>query len=135
MAVTSSAILNTGKEKVAKILGNIDTPDPANYQGMGVGDDDTAASASDTTLKGNAIYVSVTPTYEADYKCVWNHDFTYAEIHGTLTADTIKEYCICKNNTEHASGDLFMRGVVDPVVLGSGEHYDLTEKCEIKETT
>ena len=135
MAVTSSVILNTGLEKVAKILGNVSAPDPANYLGMGVGDDNTAADATQVGLIGNAIYVTVAPTYEADYIVVFNHDFTYAEITGVLTANTIKEYCITKNNTEYASGDVFMRGVVDPVVLGSGEHYDCTEQVEVKETT
>ena len=118
MAVTSSKILNDGLEKVAKILGNVAAPDPANYLGMGVGDNNTAADVAQQGLIGNAIYVTVVPTYEASYKCVFNHDFTYGEINETLAADTIKEYCICKNNTEFAAGDLFLRAVVDDIVLG-----------------
>lgn len=135
MAVTSSKILNDFLEKVVKVIGDVGTPDPATWLGMGVGDDDTAAAATQHTLIGNAIYVTVAPTYEASYKGVWNHEFTYAEINGTLTADTIKEYCVCKSNTEYASGDLMCRVVVDPVVLGVGEKYDLSFKLEAKETT
>ena len=135
MAVTSSCLLNDFLEKVVKIIGDVDTPDPANYLGMGVGDDDTPAVATQHILIGNAIYVTVTPTYAASYKVVFNHEFTYAEINGTLIADTIKEYCVTKNNTEYASGDLMCRVVVDDVVLGEGEKYDLTFTLEAKETT
>ena len=135
MAVTSSCLLNDFLEKVVKAIGNVSSPDPSTWLGMGVGDDDTPAVATQHTLVGNAIYVSVTPTYEASYKVVFNHSFTYAEINGTLTADTIKEYCVTKNNTEYASGDLMCRVVVDDVVLGVGEKYDLTFKLEAKETT
>lgn len=134
MAVKSSAILNDFLEKIVKVIGNVSSPDPANWQGMGVGDDSTAADATQHTLIGNAFYTAVTPTYEASYKVVFNHEFTYAEISG-LTARTIKEYCVCKNNTEYASGDLMCRVVVDDVVLGEGEKYDLTFKLEAKETT
>ena len=133
MAVKSSAILNIFLEKVVKAIGDIDSPDPVTWKGMGVGDADTAAAAGQTSLIGNAIYVTVAPTYEASYKGVWNHEFTYAEINGTLTADTIEEYCVCKSNTEFASGDLMVRVVVDPVVLGVGEKYDLTLKLESQE--
>ena len=135
MAVTSSAILNDFLEKVVKAIGNISSPDPATWLGMGVGDDNTAADATQHTLIGNAIYVTVTPTYEASYKAVFNHAFTYAEITGTLTANTIKEYCVCKSNTEYASGDLMARVVVDPVVLGEGEKYDLTLKLQAEDST
>ena len=135
MAVTSSAILNSFLEKVVKIIGNVSSPDPANYLAMGVGDDSTVAAAANTTLIGNAIYVTVTPTYSASYKVVFNHEFTYAEVNGTLTANTIKEYCVTKNNTEFASGDLMMRAVVDDVVLGVGESYDLTFTLEAEDST
>jgi len=136
MAVTSSAILQDFLEKVVKAIGNVDSPDPTTWLAMGAGDSDTPAAATDHTLIGNAIYVTVTPTYEADYKVVYNHQFTYAEIHGTLTADTIKEICVTKSNTEYASGDLMMRAVVDPVVLGDSEDkYDFTFKLEAEDST
>lgn len=135
MAVTSSKILNIFLEKVVKAIGDIDSPDPTTWLGMGVGDDDTAAAAGQTSLIGNAIYITVAPTYEASYKGVWNHEFTYDEVNPDLTNDTIKEYCVCKSNTEYASGDLMVRVVVDDVVLGEGEKYDLTLKLEAKETT
>ncbi len=135
MAVTSSALTTDFLEKVVKAIGNVSSPDPATWLAMGVGDDSTGAQASDHTLVGNAIYVTVTPTYSASYKVVFNHEFTYAEIHGTLTADTIKEYCVTKNNTEYASGDLMMRAVVDDVVLGVGESYDLTFTLEAEDST
>lgn len=135
MAVTSSCLLNDFLEKVAKAIGDISSPDPATWLGMGVGDDNTAADPAQHTLIGNAIYVTVTPTYEASYKAVFSHEFTYAEINGTLTADTIKEYCVTKSNTEYASGDLMCRVVVDNVVLGVGEKYDLTFKLEAEDST
>jgi len=138
MAVKSSCLLNDFLEKVVKAIGDVDTPDPANYLGMGVGDDGAAAAATQHTLGPtggfHAIYVTVTPTYEASYKVVFNHAFTYDEINPDLTANTIKEYCVCKNNTEFASGDLMCRVVVDDVVLGVGEQYDLTFKLEALET-
>jgi len=136
MAVTSSKILNDFLEKSVKAIGDVDTPDPATWLAMGVGDDNTAADATQHTLIGNAFYTTVAPTYEASYKGVWNHEFTYAEVHSIpLTNDTIKEYCVTKSNTEYASGDLMVRVVVDPIVLGEGEKYDLTFKLEAKETT
>ncbi len=135
MAVTSSALLNDFLEKLPKAIGNVSSPDPVTWLGMGVGDDSTVAAAANTTLIGNAIYVTVTPTYSASYKVVFNHEFTYAEINGTLTANTIKEYCVTKNNTEFASGDLMMRAVVDNVVLGVGESYDLTFTLEAEDST
>lgn len=135
MALLSAKILNDFLEKSVKAIGNVSSPDPATWLGMGVGDDNTAAAATQHTLIGNAIYVTVTPTYLASYKVVYNHEFTYAEINGTLTADTIKEYCVCKNSTEYASGDLMVRAVIDDVVLGVGEKYDLTFTLEAKETT
>ncbi len=135
MAVTSSAILTDFLTALPKVIGNVSSPDPATWLAMGVGDDSTGAQAADHTLVGNAIYVTVTPTYSASYKVVFNHEFTYAEINGTLTADTIKEYCVTKNNTEFASGDLMMRAVVDNVVLGVGESYDLTFTLEAEDST
>lgn len=136
MAVTSSKILNDFLEKVVKAIGDISSPDPITWKGMGVGDDDTAAVAGQTSLIGTAFYTAVTPAYEASYKGVWNHAFTYAEVNGAgLAANTIKEYCVCKSNTEFASGDLMVRVVVDDVVLGVGETYNLTFKLEAKETT
>lgn len=135
MAVTSSCLLNDFLEKVVKAIGDVDTPDPATWLGMGVGDDNTPAVATQHVLVGNAIYVTVIPTYEVSYKVVFNHEFTYAEIHTTLTADTIKEYCVCKSNTEYIEGDLMCRVVVDNVVLGEGEKYDLTFKLEAEDST
>lgn len=135
MAVKSSALLEDFLEKVVKAIGDVDTPDPATWLAMGVGDDDTGAAAGNHTLVGNAIYVTVTPTYSASYKVVFNHEFTWAEIEATLTADTIKEYCVTKNNTEFASGDLMMRAVVDDVVLADGETYDLTFTLEAEDST
>ncbi len=135
MAVTSSAILTDFLTALPKVIGDVSSPDPATWLAMGVGDDSTGAQAADHTLVGNAIYVTVTPTYSASYKVVFNHEFTYAEINGTLTADTIKEYCVTKNNTEFASGDLMMRAVVDNVVLGVGESYDLTFTLEAEDST
>lgn len=132
MAVTSSCLLNDFLEKVVKAIGDVSSPDPSTWLAMGVGDDGTAAQATDHTLIGNAFYTTVTPTYEASYKVVYNHEFTYAEVSG-LTARTIKEYCVNKNNTEYASGDLMCRVVVDDVVLGEGEKYDLTFKLEASE--
>ncbi len=135
MAVIASALLDDFLEKVVKAIGDVSSPDPATWLAMGVGDSSTAVSSSDATLAGNAIYVTVTPTYESDYKVVFNHEFTWAEIEATLTADTIKEYTVCKSNTEYAAGDLMCRVTVNPVVLADGETYDLTFKLEAKEST
>jgi len=136
MAVKSSFILNDFLEKVVKAIGNVDSPDPTTWLAMGAGDCSTIAAATDHTLLGTAVYVTVTPTYEANYKVVYNHQFTYAEVNGAgLSANTIQEICVNKSNTEYASGDLMMRGVVDPVVLGEGEKYDFTFKLEAEDST
>ncbi len=136
MAVKSSAILTDFLTALPKVIGDVSSPDPATWLAMGVGDDSTGAQAADHTLVGNAFYVTVTPTYSASYKVVYNHEFTYAEVNGAgLTANTIKEYCVTKNNTEFASGDLMMRAVVDDVVLGVGETYDLTFTLEAEDST
>jgi len=120
MAVKSSALLTYAIENIGLAIGAVSGTTLTTYAAMGVGDNGTAASAGQTTLLGNAIYASVTATGTTSL-ITWNHQFTYSDIHGTLTDDTIREYCVNRSSTQYGEDDLLVRTVVDDVKLGEGE--------------
>lgn len=116
MAKVSSAILNDALENVAKMIGDV-SPAVANYKGMGAGESDTGAQATDHDLLGSDThYNDVTPTYEASYKTVWQSAFLYADFTGHI----IKELVVCQSAANHLNKSL-LRMTIDAITLNAGE--------------
>lgn len=124
MAKVSSCILNDALENVAKIICN-DSPAVANYAGIGAGESDTAAAATQHDLIGSEThYDAVAGAYEASYKATWQNTFSY----GDLTSHVYKELVICQDDTNHLNKCL-CRFTYDAITLGSGETLTFTVKC------
>jgi len=129
MAKISSAILNDAKTNVAKLLpsvaGNHD------YAGMGAGEDDTAAAATQHDLLGSDLhYNDVTGTYEADYKSVWQSTFLYAD----FTSHVIEELIICESAASHNNKSL-LRMTIDAVTLAADEQVTFIIKNAVQQGT
>ena len=128
MAKVSSAILNDALENVAKMVGDV-SPTVANYKGMGAGESDTAAAATQHDLLGSDThYNDVTPTYEADYKTVWQSVFLYADFTGHI----VKELMICQSSANHLNKSL-LRMTIDAVTLGEGEQVTFIVKNAVQQ--
>ncbi len=71
-------IVNTGKEKVAKLLGITETG-IAGFTHIAIGLSETgdSAGASDTVLIDEVAREEATRSYEASYKCVFEKTFTF----------------------------------------------------------
>lgn len=80
----TNLITNAGKVLVAKLLGNVDSV--AYYRAIAIGTGTTAAAAGDTTLETENSRSAVTATYEANYKCVFDHTFTFGSAYAITEA-------------------------------------------------
>lgn len=102
VAITTSSILNDGKEHLANMIGN--NASSWQYTVLGVGNDTShIASANNSGLYGtNATYANCNATYEADYKSTWEHTFNYSDITGHKFGEAV----ITKNQTEYADNCL-----------------------------
>lgn len=74
----NNLIVNTGKEKVAKLLGGVETGIAGfTHIGIGLGETGDSVSASDTTLVSETTREEAVRSYEADYKCVFEKTFSF----------------------------------------------------------
>ncbi|NVM23684.1 MAG: hypothetical protein HWN68_18140 [Desulfobacterales bacterium] len=129
MAKVSSAILQDALTNVAKLIPNA----AGNYQymGMGAGENDTAAAATQHDLLGSDThYNDAVGIYEADYKTVWQSTFLYADFTGHI----IKELVICQSSILHANLCL-LRMTIDAVTLNEGEQVTFIIKNAVQQGT
>ena len=128
MAKISSAILNDALENVAKMIANA-SPAVAYYAGMGAGESDTEAQATDHDLLGDDThYNDADGSYEANYKTVWRSIFLYDDLAG----HTIKELVICQSPANHANKCL-LRMVIDAIGLEVDEQVSIIIKNAVKQ--
>lgn len=128
MAQVSSAMLNDALENIARIL-CADSPTVANYAGMGAGNSDTAAAATQHDLLGGEThYNDVTGAYEASYKGTWQSTFAYAD----LTSHIFKELVVCQSAANH-NNKCACRITYDAVTLGDGETITYTVKITMQQ--
>lgn len=128
MAKVSSCILNDALANVARVICN-DSPVSANYAGMGAGEDNTGAVATQHDLIGSEThYDAVAGAYEASYKATWQNTFSY----GDLTSHIYKELVICEDNANHLNKCL-CRFTYDAITLGSGETLTFTVKITMQQ--
>lgn len=129
MAKISSAILNDAKTNVAKLIAAVATGHA--YAGMGAGESDTAAAATQHDLLGSDLhYNDMTGTYEADYKSVWQSTFLYADFTGHI----IKELVICESAANHENKSL-LRMTIDAVTLALDEQVTFIIKNAVQQGT
>lgn len=69
-------IVNTGKERVAKLIGNTESSLSA-FGYIAIGTGSTAPNASDTSLETEVTRASGSPSYEASYKCIFEKTFEF----------------------------------------------------------
>lgn len=112
MTITSSSILNDGKEHLANMIGN--NASSWQYTILGIGNDTShVASPNNSGLYGtNTTYADCNATYGADYKSIWEFTFNYSSI----TNHRFGEAVITKNRTEYADNCL-ARVVYDDIEL------------------
>ena len=72
-------IVNTGKERVAKLIGILETG-IVGFTHIGIGESGTGDSVAvgDTGLVSESVRESATRSYEASYKAVFENTFTFA---------------------------------------------------------
>ncbi len=70
-----NAVVNVGKERVAKLLNGVNT---AYYRAIAIGTGTTAVTATDTSLETEEDRQLATLSYEADYKAKFTKTFTFA---------------------------------------------------------
>jgi len=118
MAKVSSAILNDALENWARRICNDAPAGPTYYAGMGAGESDTEAAATDHDLLGvDTCYKDVAGTYEDNYKSVWQSIFLYADL---PVGHTIKELVICQSSILHENLCL-LRMTINAIALNEGE--------------
>ena len=121
-AVLSSYILNDAKTHLAYSVTNNNTY--WKYEGTGVGNSTTAALANQTGILGNeSFFVAQNGSYEADYKALWQHNFSY----GNLPTHKFTEAVVCKNATVSADNSL-CRLVFDQITLNTSDTLQMTIK-------
>ena len=69
-------IVNTGKERVARLIGNVGSGIGA-FTHIAIGEGTTAPAVGDTALQTERERESATVAYEADYKCTFEKTFTF----------------------------------------------------------
>lgn len=122
MAVLTSAILNAGKENLAYLA--INNASSYQYACMGVGDSTAAAVSNDSGIMGNeSHYLTVTPTYEADYKASWVGNFSY----GNLPTHIFSEATIAESTTSYLDKSI-ARIVYDAITLNLSDTLQITIK-------
>lgn len=131
MAKISSAMLTDGLVNVARILCN-DTVVSATYDGMGAGENATAAAAAQHDLIGAETHYNgaadVTNAYEATAKATWVSTFSY----GDLTSHVYQELVVCESAAQHLNKCL-CRFTYDAITLGTGETITFTVKCTMQQ--
>jgi len=70
-------IVNSGKEHVAKLIGNLVSGINA-FQSLAIGTGTTAVVVTDTSLETEITRVLATKSYEADYKAVFENTFSFS---------------------------------------------------------
>lgn len=94
---THNMIVNTGLERIAKLLGGVDAV--GDFSHIAVGTDDTAVQNTDTTLGTEVERESATISYEANYKCKFQKVFSV----GTGVSHAVKEVGIFDSATPTGS--------------------------------
>lgn len=113
---------------MARILVD-DSPEFDHYKGVGAGEDNTAAVATQVSLQGSDIHVDdVSGSYEADYKAKWENTFSY----GDLTGHIYKELIVCWSASYYYNYSL-CRFTYDAITLGSGESVTFTTKVTVQQ--
>ena len=124
-------MLNDSLENVARILCN-DTVVSATYDGMGVGESDTAAAATQHDLLGAETHYNgagdVTNAYEASYKATWVSTFDFDD----LTSNVYEELVVCESAAQHLNKCL-CRFTYDAITLGAGESIIYTVKVTLSQ--
>ena len=124
-AVTSSAILASGKNKMATMVGNTSTY--WSYGSLGVSsgaNSSTSASVNNTGLGGNNTYVKdCNVSYEANYKAVWSENFSYSNTTDHKFVDAV----ICRNESQITDYSL-ARICYDTITLNTSDSLALTIK-------
>ncbi len=72
----TNLIVNVGKEHVARLIGNVGSGISA-FTHIAIGEGIVAPDVGDTTLGTEQERESATVAYEASYKCVFDHTFTF----------------------------------------------------------
>jgi len=72
--IVHNLVVNTGKERVAKLLGGVSTQE---FTSLAVGEGVTGALATDTELESEVAEASATVAYEADYMTTFEKTFTF----------------------------------------------------------
>jgi len=98
--VIKNLIVNVGKERVAKLLGNVDSADFFDYIAIGTGVGEEAAG--DTNLGTEVTREQATIAYEADYKCKFEKTFTF----GSGEEYAITEACL--SDSAVISGEIIL---------------------------
>lgn len=80
-----NTIVNSGLERIARLLGNVGSPSAFSH--IALGTDDTTVTNSDTALGVEVEREAATVSYEADYKCKFEKVFSV----GSGTSYSIKE--------------------------------------------
>lgn len=93
-------IVNVGKERVAKLLGNIGSPGA--FTNIAIGEGTTAEAAGDTSLETERDRAAATIAYEADYKCKFEKTFSF----GSGVSWAITEACL--SDSAAASGETIL---------------------------
>lgn len=122
MAQISIAILDDGRENVARVL--VDDSPTANdhYKGMGVGESSVAANATQHELQGaDTKYKDVAGTYQGGHKVRWQTTFGYED----LANHTLRELVVCQDKDNFLNKSL-LRATYDVIVLSVGQAVIVT---------
>jgi len=68
-------IVNTGKERVAKLINGVDSPTSFGY--IAIGEGTTSPTANDTALESEVTRASATKSYNS-YKAVYEYTFSFS---------------------------------------------------------
>lgn len=94
--LVKNTIVNTGLERMAKLLNNVDN---TYFRAIGIGTGSTGVTTSDTTLETEYTREIATLSYEADYKAKFSKTFTF----GSGTSENITEAGIFDSATVSGS--------------------------------
>jgi len=123
MALQSIKLLNTAKENITKLLTGL--PGAYSYQGIGVGNSDTAAQETDEHLLGSETNfkdgnVSVFKNANNSYIAQWNSTWVYDD----LPSNAISEAAISMNASNGTTACL-LRCTFDTIYLDADSSFSL----------
>lgn len=122
--VKQKMIMNVGKELVAKLLGDVGSPNHLGYIAIGIGvtAEDPAQTGLISEVKREAC--SPVPSYLAPYKCVFERTFTFG---------SAESYAIIEASVEDSSGSTGSI-ILDRFKLASVKNVDVDTDIYIKIT-